>query len=381
MCGVEIASQRGKTRTGRQGQTATLQRVCVSKSSISAIHHSHCSIYHRLDALGYGMEVLDLGIHFQGLCPRTHTFFMKAQPLFEDGESSAIPASPKFTDIDKSEWTAILPTLLHHLDGRRILSRRRVEIIATLSRLRALDQALNTRCLKSIRLEDKIWPCAIDMIELPEVSALVQHPVAVDIPLSSFSALIEDAVPCWRQSRERTLLALLPGLPFAPSIPNHPPSVKTWSTARLQSPLNSPTASFWCPKCWELVAGEAVMIHTCCYEFDPNWRDLRPQSAPCIDGAYSLIVREGVKLLERTCIVHSEGYSPWSLSSLRPCIDIFAAIWAACGIEPRILNPAEPAFSHIHVACGTCSQIGKTMVILSPRRAVRVLPPCNFLIR
>ncbi|RPD67248.1 hypothetical protein L227DRAFT_605648 [Lentinus tigrinus ALCF2SS1-6] len=306
----------------------------------------------RLNALGYDEELRNLGINLEGLTPQLRRFFDKPEPLSE------------------RDWKLTLPELEKALQHRRVLEQRRCDVSMMLSRLRNLDESLEDYIDDQPSRDDGIWPRALDLFDLNAVRHLVELDHLIFVPSVSYDHMIPHFVAAWREARQATLLALLPGVESRPAIPSTSSAIMTRSMAPQPSPLELPQAIFWCVHCQELVSGPQAMQHTCCYAFAHGWETINPDTVPYIDGAYSPLVMEGVDILARTCLVHARGLNPWSPAPLCGCSDIVKDIWAALGFDVTARDAPIEVVNEMRVACSACSVSGQVMVTMDWRGVV-----------
>ena len=145
---------------------------------------------------------------------------------------------------------------------------------AMLARLRHIDTILDARRNQAASGTIGVWPCVLDLVDLPVVAHLIQLPEAIFIPPAVYEEMIGIYVEQWRDARKNALLNLL-----------NNGSSSTRHLPPCSSPLDLPSALFWCTRCKQVVKGTSAMTHSCCYGFDPGWSHIhRDQDcSPWID--------------------------------------------------------------------------------------------------
>ncbi|KAI0708439.1 hypothetical protein C8Q76DRAFT_799704 [Earliella scabrosa] len=129
-------------------------------------------IHDKLVALGYITELINLGIGLEGLSVSIYAFFKKPHPLNDD------------------EWDVSLPAVKRFLDSRRLLESRLTQVRAMFARLRQIDTVLDSRRNETASGTVSVWPCALDLVDLPVVAHLIQFHEAVFIPAAVYEEMI-----------------------------------------------------------------------------------------------------------------------------------------------------------------------------------------------
>lgn len=238
-----------------------------------------------------------------------------------------------------------------------------------LNRLRILDRALVTCRQSALQGTDELWPCALDLSELPRITEFVQGGEAgMETTNVSCTATIDHYVEQWKAQRETTLVGLLKE-DLAAS--NQQLTAAACPTALFPASIRDTSALFWCRHCQELVSSVSAMTHGCCYRFQPSWRNYYPECIPWIDGAYTSPVVEEGDLFGRACAIHSCSFLPWSHVRLVPCTDKIRTLWTTLGIPLDITAVSGSEMNDARLGCGLCSQYGTYMVVMGWRQAVR----------